>query len=478
MGRLFRKLKTMPVGVKASIAFFISSLIANGISYLVTPVYTRLLTPAQYGQTNVFMTWLQVFGIIAMFCLSYGVFNNGMLDYPDKREEYSFSLLILSNIITAGFTVLLITLYPLIKGFIGLDFPFIILMCVLFLFQPAYNFWVAKQRYEYKYKSTFFWAVACAVLSPGVALLCLLTTEDKLYARIFGAEGALVAIYIGFYIYLGIKGKFRLKIKYWKAALAFNIPLIPHYLSTYLLANSDKLMISYLIDNTATAFYSVAYTVAAVATIVWNAANASLVPFTYENCKKGNYSAISKVTLPIISLFAVVCIIVILLAPEVVSIMATSEYKESIYVIPPIVGGVFFQVQYYIYANIVYYFKKPKYIMFASVAAVTLNLVLNYIFIPIYGYVAAAYTTLACYLIQAVMDYFAMRKVVKERVYNMSFIVILSVGVIAISLFSNLLYSFSIVRYIILIALLAILVIFRKRIISIIKGMKRENTKE
>lgn len=469
MKSILDRFRSMPKGVKASIAFFSASVIANGISYIVTPIYTRLLTTAEYGKTNVFLTWVQVFGIIAMFCLSYGVFNNGMVDYPDKRDEFSFSLLILSNIITLVFSSCILAIYPFIRQYIGLDFPFILLMCVLFFFQPAYNFWTARQRYEFKYKTTVFWSVLCAFLSPCVAIISMSLFDNKLYARIFGAETVLILIYIGFYFYLGIKSGFKVKTEYWKAAIMFNLPLIPHYLSTYLLANSDKLMISYLVNDSATAFYSVAYTVAAVATIVWNAANASLVPYTYENCKNKNYNAISRVTMPLLFLFAIVCVIVILMAPEVVSIMATEEYRESIYVIPPIVGGVFFQVQYYIYANIVYYYKKTRYIMYASVASVILNLVLNYIFIRIYGYVAAAYTTLVCYIVQAVIDYFAMKKAVKEKVYNMRIITILSCAVIAISLLSISLYDFFIIRYILFAFIALCLFVFRKQIISTIR---------
>ncbi|MBR2489711.1 MAG: oligosaccharide flippase family protein, partial [Clostridia bacterium] len=85
---MLNKIKNLPAGVKASVAFFFASVITSGIAYIVTPIYTRLLSPEEYGQTSVFLTWVQVFGIIAMFCLHYGVFNNGMLDYKDKRDDF------------------------------------------------------------------------------------------------------------------------------------------------------------------------------------------------------------------------------------------------------------------------------------------------------------------------------------------------------------------------------------------------------
>lgn len=475
MIKLFNKLRGLPKGVKASVAFFFASIITSGISYLVTPIYTRVLSTEEYGQTSVFMTWTSVFAIIAMFCLSSGVFNNGMLDNPDKRDEYSYSMLILSNIITIIFSVVILLLYPFIKDILGIDIPLLILMCVLFFFQPAYNFWTTRQRYELKYKKTVFWTIICAIASPAIAILCIsLMPDNRLYARLFGAELTLIAVYIGFYIYISFKSKFKLETKFWKPAILFNLPLIPHYLSMYLLGNSNKIMISNIIGDTATAYYSVANSVAMVASIVWSSINASLIPYTYENCKKKNYKAISAVTMPILTVFAFVCVMIIMLAPEVVAIMATADYMEAIYVIPPIVGGVFFQVQYFIYANIVYYHKKTKYVMYASVTATLLNFVLSYFLISKFGYLAAGYTTIICYFVQAVLDYVAMRKVIKEKIYNMRYIGLLSLVVVLVAIFSNLLYEYAFVRYSIIAGIFVIAVIFRKKLIEIIKSIKKK----
>ncbi len=475
MFKIVDKIKSLPKGVKASVAFFFASIITSGIAYIVTPIYTRILSPEIYGQTSVFLTWVQLFGIVAMFCLSYGVFNNGMVDYPYNRDEFSFSMLILSNIITVFFTLLILAVYPMIKNYLGMDIPLVLLMCILFLFQPAYNFWIARQRYELKYKFTVLWTIVCAFASPVIAIICILLSDgDKLYARLFGAELTLIAIYVCFYVYLAVKSKWKVNTKYWKMALMFNLALIPHYLSTHLLGSSNKLLISNIVGDSAVAYYSVAHSVAVIVTIVWNAVNSSLVPYTYEKCKTKEYKKISNVTMPILTMFAAVCIVAIMFAPEVVAVMATADYVEAIYVIPPIIGGVFFQVQYFIYANIVYYYKKPKYVMYASVSSVILNLLLGYFLISKFGYLASGYATLICYFMQATLDYFAMRKVVKEKVYNMKYIGILSVFVVVIALLSNLVYGFPFVRYGIIIFLLIVSFVFRKKIIKSVKEMKNK----
>ena len=470
-----KKIKESSPASKAAIAFFISTLITKGIAYLTTPIYTRLLTTEEYGQVSVYLTWMQVFGIVAMFCLSYGVFNNGMVDYPDKRDDYSFSMLILSNIITISFFGVVLALYPLISSFLDMDIPLLILMLVIFLVQPAYNFWCVRQRYEYKYKMVLVWSIAGAILSPLVAVVLLLTnkTGSNIYPRIFGAECVLIIIYLGFYIFLGFKNRWKIHPKYWKEALLFNLPLIPHYLSMYLLGSSDRIMISHLVGRSQAAFYSVASSVATVAIIMWTAENSSLIPFSYEKCREHDYSAINKVALPLLGVFALGCVSIIMFAPEVVWLMSTSEYMEAIYVIPPIVGGVFFQAQYYLYANILYYYKKPLYVMFGSLTAVSLNIVLNYFCIKHWGYLAAGYTTIVCYGIQALIDAIAMRFAVKEKVYNFKIIILLSLTVVSISIISVLFYNLRIVRYCIFALILILIIIFIKKIIRVFNFSKK-----
>jgi O-antigen/teichoic acid export membrane protein len=110
--------------------------------------------------------------------------------------------------------------------------------------------------------------------------------------------------------------------------------------------------------------------------------------------------------------------------------------------------------------------------MFASVTSVILNFVLGYFLITEFGYLAAGYSTLICYFLQATLDYLAMKKVVKKKIYNMRYVGVLSLIVALIAIFSNLLYGNILIRYGIVLALAILCVIFRKKIIGLIKEIK------
>lgn len=470
MPKILDYIDKVPVAVKASTALFIANLISKGISYLTTPIYTRVLTTEEFGTVSIFQTWYQVFGIIAMFCLSQGIFNNGMVNYPDERDEYSCSMLQLSNLFTAFFTVLIIIIFPYVSHYIKLDFKYIILMIVLFIFQPAYNFWFTRQRYELKWKSILWSSLLCTVLSPAIAVIAIFAFPNRrLEARIFGAEIPLILIYVIFYLYISKKTKFKIYAKYWKEAVYFNLPLIIHYLSMYLLSSSDRIMIVNLVGKSATAYYSISYSVASIALIIWNAVNSSLIPYTYEKCKNNEREDINSVTMPILAILFFASILVILMAPEVVSFIATDEYSDAIMAIPPIVGGVYFQAMYSIFANIVYYYKKPIFVTIGSVVSVCFNLILNYIFIRKYGYIAAGYTTLFCYIMQASIDYVGMRLVVGENIYDVGVIITLSIFVIMISILSQYIYNYPLYRYIIIATLIAFGLYNRRTLLNMIR---------
>lgn len=471
----FFKFNVLPVPVVASIAFFTMSVIEKGLVFITSPIFTRMLTQAEYGQVSVFNSWISLLGVITMFCLSAGVFNLGLLDYKDERDSYSFSMLILSNIITLLCFIIMLILYPYTASFWGFDLPLLYLMFAIFFTQPAFNFWCARQRFEYKYKVMATIVITSAILSQTVAIGAIYYLPcDKVYARLIGGYGVMIIFYAVIFAYIGAKAHWQLKISYWKEALLFNIPLIPHYLSGYILNHSDRIMIANMVGTIEAAKYSLAYTVALAVTVVWGAIHGSLLPYTYEKCRENNYSALSSITMVIMSLYAYLCFLLILLAPELVAIMAPSSYKECVYIVPPIVGGVFFLSQYSIFANIVYYYKKPKFIMFASVTTATLNIFLNWVFIPRYGYLTAGYTTLVCYLLQAIFDYYAMMKVTGRCVYNMKPLYALSVVILCAAVLGPYIYGNQLIRYTFIAVSILCVLPFRNNISSVISGIRKQ----
>ena len=82
--------------------------------------------------------------------------------------------------------------------------------------------------------------------------------------------------------------------------------------------------------------------------------------------------------------------------------------------------------------------------------ATALNIILNFLLIPLdpeHGYVIAAYTTLAGYIVLFILHYFIVRHMQMSFVYDIKYIILVLITVTVISGVMNLLYGSTIIRY-------------------------------
>ena len=77
--------------------------------------------------------------------------------------------------------------------------------------------------------------------------------------------------------------------------------------------------------------------------------------------------------------------------------------------------GVYFMFAYTFFAVIEFYFEKKKYVTYATMSGAVLNIILNYICIKLFGYMAAGYTTLVCYMLYTVAHYCLHKKSVMKK---------------------------------------------------------------
>lgn len=469
-----KRWKIMPSEVKSSIVFAISSFILKGISFITTPIFTRILEPAHYGIISTYNSWLSIIEVFALLGLtSAGVFNVGLNDYRDCRNKYISSILTLCNITT----ILTFAVIFACKAIVGEDFllptNLLIIMFIYFIFNPAMIFWVTRQRYEYKYKAAFIITILSTIVSQAVSVLCVIYLEyNPVSTKIWGSTIATILFQIPIYIYIYIKGKKFIDFKIWKSVLLFAIPLLPHYLAQHVMSGSDRIMITELYSETAAGIYSVVANIGLIATVVWNAVNASLIPFSFEKLNTKKYKDLNKVIIPILLVYAIICLGVTLVAPEALAILAPEEYYSGIYAVPPIVIVSFLSALYNIYANVEFYHKKSGNIATATIVSAIVNIILNYLLIPKFGFVAAAYTTLISNIILVFMHYFGYRKCQPERVYNDKIIFLISLGSLILCELCNILYINNIVRYFVIAIILVVIIIKHKSIINIIKSLK------
>lgn len=88
-----------------------------------------------------------------------------------------------------------------------------------------------------------------------------------------------------------------------------------------------------------------------------------------------------------------------------------------------------------------------------------------------FGYIAAAYTTLVCFILFCIMHFIFMNKVLRENkskpVYDIKFILLISIFLLISSFIILILYSNSIARYIVISVILMLLVFNRKKLMDL-----------
>ena len=107
------------------------------------------------------------------------------------------------------------------------------------------------------------------------------------------------------------------------------------------------------------------------------------------------------------------------------------------------------------------YFERQKFMSVASIIAAILNVLLNYIFIRSFGYIAAGYTTVVCYLLYSIGHFIFCKKVCKEKIghielYDTKAILLISTMVLLASILFNFLYLLTFVRYILFVLIIVI----------------------
>lgn len=475
MSKIIKKYHNMSAPVKASLWFMICNVIQKGISVLCTPVFTRMMTTEQYGEYSVYLSWYSIVSVITSLNLSAGVYNNGLTNHQKDSNRLSSAFLGLSSTNTIIILTIFIIGMRFWNSIFHMSTVLIIAMFVESFFSSAYNLWAAKQRYNYKYRGIVIISLVIGLCGPILAFLSVLVTENKSFSMILSFVAVQVAIGIVLYVLIMLEGKCFFDKYYWKYALAFNLPLIPHYLSQIVLNQADRIMINNLVGADATAMYSVAYTISMVMMIVVSAINNTLVPYIYKSIKNNRLQKLKKLSTLLTILIFGACILAILCGPELIRILAPPEYYDARWIIPPVALSVLFIFISGLFGTVEFFYEKTTFVMIASSIAAVSNIILNYIFIKLFGYVAAGYTTLVCYFILMIAHYLYYRKIcivhyINGTIYNEKAIFILAfVSVLAMFACISI-YNYYFVRYLLVIVGLIVAFVKRNNIVAAIKS--------
>ena len=457
--------------LKAGIWYTVANFITRGAYFLTTPLFTRIMTKSDIGAYSNITSWFSVLVIITTFefCTSLMV---ARFDFKEEFNKYVSSILFYGSVITAVFFCIVVLDIDFFAKALSMPVYAIHLIFIYMIVYPALQAYQYICRFTYNYKGVIYTSVGSVLVSTGISLFCVFVFTNKLLGRTLGYYIPLIIINFIIYIYLMIKGK-GISLKYLRYSVSIAFPMIWHVLSGQVLSAGDRIIITRYISAEANAMYSVAYTCGMVIYVLWNSMNSAWTPWATQKMEYDQLEDMKKATYPYLIFFCLVALLFTLIAPEMLFIMGGESYLEAKAVIPPVIAGYICQFVYSLYVNCEFYLKKQKRIAIGTAMAAILNLALNILFVPRFGYVAAAYTTLLGYVCLVIFHYFSVKLLGKAKWYDNRF----QWGVIAISLLLipiiTFLYLYTIIRYISLVILTICLLIGlyknRKKLMCLLK---------
>lgn len=400
--------------LRSGVGYTLGNVLIKGINFLTLPIFSRLLSPEEFGIYNVFASYDMILFVVIGLALHTSI-QSANLEFRGKINSYtsSISLIYILNGLVALAVVLLFRRQ--LGGLLALP-PAALILLVLDSFATAviqlYN---TRTSLDYSYKKYLLVSACSSFLNIALSLVLILTvcSHDRAMGRIIGATVPPFLVSLALLFDIFRKEKPRSSKTYWKFGVIYSLPIVPHGISQMLLNQCDRIMIRSMVSDAAAGIYSLAGNIKLVLVIITESVTTAWTTWFYSQIDKGETKAIQKRATQLLGLFFILTTGLMALSPELVWLLGGAEYTLGKYVAIPLILDAFALFLYNLVVPAQYYAKKTTYIMYGTIAAAVVNIILNYIFIKLYGFIAAAYTTLASYLLFAAVHYFISGKLLK-----------------------------------------------------------------
>jgi len=388
-----------------------SEIIAKAIAFLTIPIITRILVPSDYGILSIYSTIISILPIFLMLNFRGSV---SRYYYEDKKDfdEFLGTILIFLFFLNLLFFPLLWFLKNWIAAFIRVSellFMLGVITSLLMIPLTIYRYYLIASKKSKEYSVI---TLVNSVFVTGISILWMLSLNDQRYLGKIYAQILVLFLISTYAAYQLIKlSKFKINFTHIQYAISFSVPLIFGSLSSFILNAFDRIIINQLTNTTSTGLYSFAYNIGMLMGIIVHSCNKSWGPIFYKKLKNDKKEALTNLAYIYTKIIFLIALTMIFFSSELITIMASEAYRKSITIVPWIIGGYIFNFLFIFYTNFLEYRKRTGIISINIFLSGIVNIILNYTFIPKYGYEIAAFTTFISFMILFLLTYFSAKKI-------------------------------------------------------------------
>ncbi len=395
---------------RLSAIYVIGDIATRGAAFLLLPLYTRYLNPVDYGILAI--TTMLVALLTPIF--SFGLTGAILQFYPQLTDQQSRTRFIgtLWSFLTAIslFGVVILSIAgPGIATFIFRQIPFDPYMRLAL-------YTVLLQSTSTTILLTLFRAREQALRYVAVSVgSFLLTTGLTIWLVVFQMRGAVGSVQAQFgsallvallsVVLLAREVRPCLDQGLLRKALIYSTPLIPHLLAQWALNTSDRAILERYVSLADIGIYSLGYQFGMIYSMMIASLNNALTPtFSRAAVDASEMSILPRMITYYLVALAVIGMGIGLLSGDAVSLLLPEAYHGARAIIPWVTLGYFAMGLYLVLMSVLGVTGgKTTAVPFTTLIGAALNIGLNLLFVPHYGVVVAAITTLVGYMALAIL---------------------------------------------------------------------------
>ena len=455
--------------VKNTSLYAIGNILPKAASFLLLPLYTRYLTPSDYGIVNSMNVLLAILTIFYTMAIERSIYRL-YYDYKTIKDKKDYLGTVFITMSLNAFCVLAFILIG--KGIIAKIYTSI-------PFYPYYLYIIGtgffsvfglipRIYYQVEQKAGKFILISLSeFIVSTILIIYFIVYAGK------GASGMLLAqllktvIFLPLFIYILFKIiNFTFKKEILKESFVFSIPLVPMILSSWILNLSDRIFIERYFTLKDVGIYSIAYKMAEILLVFTNAFNNAYDPLFYKIANQVDQLEAKKNLFKYNKIFSILLIIaalgICLFSREFI-LLLDAKYSASFKLVPIIMIGILFGQVGGMFNRSIYQVKKTKLIMILALSVAIVNVALNFLFVPKFGSLGAAYSTTISFIL-----FFFLKYYFSKKCYFIPFVwkelglyLLISISIVSIFYFLNLIILISIILKVIVMFGFITLIVFK-----------------
>jgi O-antigen/teichoic acid export membrane protein len=392
---LSRNLRAFVGGIAV---YGIGNILLRGINVLTLPLYTRYLTPGDYGIIGIALVFSALLNVIYPLGYHGALTRFYVSSKSDAERRQCVGTIWLSLLATSVVGAIIV---DSIGGFV---FPFFfpnipfspyIRLAIWTSFFNVFSL-VPLQLLQIQERAGWYVAASvCASLTATIAVIGLVVfSRLGAYGYLLGnCVGAFLAA-IPYFVFTIRNAETRINWGVLRQTTTYALPLVPHLVASWGLAFSDRLVLERFVSLAQVGLYSLAYQVSSVMNLVASSMNNTWIPIVFKKeASEGPAAGEELVQLVSYYIFALTWIglgLSLLLKDAVVLVTAPAFHPSQI-AVPWLVAGMWLMAVYSIPANFLFLKSQTYWLPFLTCASAVTNIIFNFLFIPHFGIRAAAW---------------------------------------------------------------------------------------